>query len=88
MFYFITMFIPFLLHIILMFQVKRRFFKDKEYTKKFKIPIYAYLIFFAIALIPVISWIAFGFWIWLLVKLLEDGYYKPGWFIKLLQKEV
>lgn len=90
MFLFIAMVIPFILQCILLFQLKRRAYQDKNYTKKIKIPLWMYLLCLTIALIPVVSVL---FWIFICILFLRlcftnDIYYKPGWIVRLLQKEL
>lgn len=86
----VLIFITLLLNFILFSQFKRRSYEDKNFTEKIKVPVWVYLIYFVLAIIPVIGIIAFGFWIWLFIQFLKDAdvYYKPGWFIKLLSKEL
>lgn len=86
----ILIFIQFILVIILLSIFKFKFYDDKYFTERCKLPIWFYLLAIVISIIPIIGSLWSFILIGVIINLLKqkDAYYKPGWFIKILLKEI
>lgn len=82
--------VQFLLTLWVICIFRSKIYEDADFTEKPVLPIWYYLLLIGISLIPVIGIILFMLEIWFIfwISTKGGGYYKPGWFIKLLTKEI
>ena len=85
----LAIFISVILHILFIILL-RKGYEDRMCTEKIKLPLYAYVIYFLIALIPYISFVALGIWIYFFIRSLINDYiyYAKGSFISFLNKKI
>lgn len=83
-----------IIQIILMsftfYTLRRKLYGDMDFTKRIKIPIYAYLLFGVLGIIPIlgmIMWLVVN--VWILFSIIEqDIYYKKGKIVTFLTKDI
>jgi len=87
---YILLFIQVVLMIWLLTILSTKLYYDKQLEEKAKFPIWFYGIIILTSLIPIIGIMGLVILIYSLFNSLNqmDVYYKPGWFIKLLTKEI
>lgn len=75
---------------MIVIQFRRKMYGDPTFIKKVKLPLGAYLIILFLSVLPIIGFIADGLAIWFFIAMIKEreAFYKPGWFVKLLSKEI